>query len=353
MDDRHTFSDPRPVAGLDLPTWELDVFRKGVDEPVLTLLIDETTLPPRMRKKKVVWKLPDSIDSMPNFGSDEKRRLLDLFKQQKKERRKSKKVNESDEKEEQAVQNEGRPEESRNEGKSKPPQCREEEIREEDSASLPQRGETATNGGASSAPEVQALADNGGGPTQKDAETLPPLPSNGHSRPSQAPPIPPPGFDVLSLEDNTPPPPAAPPQTAPAPRRFFAVPSDNIPVDLAKCVVDIYYPCITQGHSEELLEHYAPKAQKSLSVGGAHAFCHSPHEFLMQLQSLQGSHWDVRGVVAQQGVCDSVVLLITGTMQNAATRILPFCHTITLIRIDEAYQIHNDAMAILTEGMSL
>jgi hypothetical protein len=43
-----------------------------------------------MRKKKVVWRLPYSVDEVPSFGSDEKKRLVDLFKKEKKARRKSK-----------------------------------------------------------------------------------------------------------------------------------------------------------------------------------------------------------------------------------------------------------------------
>jgi hypothetical protein len=93
-EDRHYFSDPRPIAGLDLPTWDVDVYREGVPEPILTLRIDPSNLPPRTgggkgsKKKKVVWKLPDGLDQVPRFGVDEKRRLLDLFKNLKKERRK-------------------------------------------------------------------------------------------------------------------------------------------------------------------------------------------------------------------------------------------------------------------------
>jgi Uri superfamily endonuclease len=86
--DRHTFSEPRPVENASIPTWHVDVFRQGVPDPVLTLVINDSTLPARRRKKKVVWKLPDTIEETPNFGSDEKKRMLELFKQQKKTRKK-------------------------------------------------------------------------------------------------------------------------------------------------------------------------------------------------------------------------------------------------------------------------
>jgi len=187
--------------------------------------------------------------------------------------------------------------------------------------------------------------------------------SNGHTPLFEppTPPLPPPGFHNLSLEEKEPPqsttppsPPQSPPTTTCA--RFFSVPthSTNIPVDLAKIVVDTYYPCITHGHSEQLLPFYTVDSQKSLSVGGAHAVCRSRGEFLLQLQSLQGSQFLVRGVVAQPGMSDSVVLLITGSVQNAATlQMLPFCHSLSLVRVNaeeqDNFQIQNDAMALLTE----
>jgi hypothetical protein len=150
----------------------------------------------------------------------------------------------------------------------------------------------------------------------------------------------PPVFGLTSplLEQSIPPP------------AFFVVPPLSTTVDLAKIVVDIYYPCITHGHSDELARHYAQHAIKSLSVGGAHAVCSTREQCSLQLQSLQHSQFRVKGVVAQEGFGDSVVLLITGSVENAVTQmVLPFCHTMTLIRMDEGYQIHNDAMALLTE----
>ena len=95
-EDRHTFSEPRPIAGLTLPSWDVDVFRDGVPEPILTLRVDETNLPPRRsKKKKIVWRLPETVDQSPRFGDYEKRRLLDIFKSLKKERRKSKRGSET------------------------------------------------------------------------------------------------------------------------------------------------------------------------------------------------------------------------------------------------------------------
>ena len=91
MEDRHNLSEPRPIEGLELPTWEVDVLREGVDTPIMTIRLDNKVLPPRKRKKRVVWKLPDSLEHVPKFGMEDKKRILELFKQQKKELRKQRK----------------------------------------------------------------------------------------------------------------------------------------------------------------------------------------------------------------------------------------------------------------------
>ena len=153
---------------------------------------------------------------------------------------------------------------------------------------------------------------------------------------------PPPGFEMssLTLSDSPTPPPA----------RYFAVPftEGNIPVEIAKCFMDTYYPSITHGQQDELILHFAPEAQKSLSVGGAHAFCDSKQSVLQQLQSLHGSYWDVRGVVAQPGFMETILILINGvTLPKNQPQPLIFSHSITLVKSENGYQIHNDAMALI------
>ena len=68
--------------------WTVHVRRHGVSEPVGVLHVTADCLPPRMRKNKVVWKLPETMDTLPKFGEHERKRLWELFKAQKKERRK-------------------------------------------------------------------------------------------------------------------------------------------------------------------------------------------------------------------------------------------------------------------------
>jgi len=69
---------PRP--GLPLPSWDVDVWRAGVDAPIMTLVIDKNNLPPRKGKgkgkKAIAWKLPDNIESLPKFGVQDKRRIV-------------------------------------------------------------------------------------------------------------------------------------------------------------------------------------------------------------------------------------------------------------------------------------
>ncbi|KAG7354940.1 hypothetical protein IV203_004296 [Nitzschia inconspicua] len=88
MEDRHYLSEPRPVAGLDIPTWEVDIMREGVDDPIMTLLVDQNSLPPRKSKKKIVWKLPDNLETLPKFGIQDKKRILEIYKEKKKEAKK-------------------------------------------------------------------------------------------------------------------------------------------------------------------------------------------------------------------------------------------------------------------------
>ena len=92
--ENHVFADaiPYPEHAPEQPCWKVFVHRKGVSEPVGCLHVHPSNLPPRKKKNKILWKLPGSLDeNPPRFGGHEKERLWEMFKQQKKERRKSKK----------------------------------------------------------------------------------------------------------------------------------------------------------------------------------------------------------------------------------------------------------------------
>ncbi len=69
MEDRHTLSEPRrnPSAvdgATNSPGWLVDIYRKGVDDPIDTIEISEETLPPRKKKGKVVWRLPSDYSRL-------------------------------------------------------------------------------------------------------------------------------------------------------------------------------------------------------------------------------------------------------------------------------------------------
>ena len=61
MEDRHTLSEPRINSDASDGTlcWLVDVYRKGVDDPIDTIEISDQTLPPRKKKGKIVWRLPN------------------------------------------------------------------------------------------------------------------------------------------------------------------------------------------------------------------------------------------------------------------------------------------------------
>jgi len=95
--DIETAGDTPPPASSSstppaLPTWRVHVHRKGVPEAVGTLYVDKNSLPPRRgrggKNSKIVWQLPESHETVPKFGLYEQRRLWEMYKAQKKERRK-------------------------------------------------------------------------------------------------------------------------------------------------------------------------------------------------------------------------------------------------------------------------
>jgi len=95
MDDRHTISEPRLKPSAK-KTWIVDIYRKGVQDPVDTIEISDETLPPRVNKRgKVVWQLPDDGNRVPSFAVNEQRRIMELFKDRKKSRKKKASSNRS------------------------------------------------------------------------------------------------------------------------------------------------------------------------------------------------------------------------------------------------------------------
>lgn len=406
MEDRHYLSEPRPISGLALPTWEVDVMREGVNVPIMTLQINSQVLPPRQRKKKVVWKLPDTIDQAPKFGKEDKLRILELFKQQKKtlkrEKRKSQ-PNDDSEKNDGTTGGEdlnpssnGFPDSSSDDSSandcnkattngtltatessssSKPPGFESLSIDDKRHTTVAHHYLTKKKGtNRNSDLKDNPLPANPPPPPGLNTEVSAPLSPPGLAPLSSSTPSLPPGIPpTASTTPKNPPEQAQPldqqplqpsPLAASLPEyvpRYFHVSaqSPNPPaVELAQIVTQAYYFMLTHGHVQELQAHYSPSATKSLTVGGAHAVCASMQDIALQLQSLVGTMVAIRGVLHQtipnptssspHSALDSVLVIITG--MSIRPHSLPFCHTLVLAPnlAGGGYQIQNDALCFLT-----
>ena len=361
-EDRHTFSEPRPIAGLTLPAWDVDVFRDGVPEPILTLRVDETTLPPRRsKKKKIAWRLPETVDQVPRFGADEKRRLLDIFKSLKKERRKSKRgsetggsdigLNDADDGGDikgsdaaMAASENDTPEAAKQNGNSIAANAN--NIVNNNNNNIGSQPETQN--GTSHPPHQQTkdpdrISTNGtatvtatsANSTTMGMERL----SVGQPTTSSVPPAPPPGMIHMADRSQSmpevrpsmpmpppglaPPPPPPPhqqlhppmpapglgpaatsplptnPSLLPPPSRFFTIPPTMPQEIFAQQVANLYISLLQTGQIEELMLYYAMTAQKSLSLKSAKSICATPLERKTQLQSLVGCAFVVQGITVQ------------------------------------------------------
>uniref|UniRef100_A0A7S4HJ16 NTF2 domain-containing protein n=1 Tax=Odontella aurita TaxID=265563 RepID=A0A7S4HJ16_9STRA len=440
MEDRHTFSEPRPASDYDpfsdaLPEWHVDVYRKGVAEPIDTLVIDDTTLPPRRNKKgRVIWRLPSEGDRLPNFGTDERRRLVELFKERKKERKKSAKKGTMSAAAGAAASEEsgggvsgsaptsvasyppsrednsipavvGRQKSAgRRKGKKrsdslgkddvlaptpaggKSTAVRDKRKEQQDSGKTTDmtvgvrppgfRPSPPTSGnfnseveglaenlsGASLASESSGLAEGPGAPVSRLMQ---------HKRPSfRTPPPPPPAppdAEYIIVPETDRPDPSTTPSPLPA--------NPSMAVAAAKAFVDLYYPLLSHGLCDNLARHYTPRAQKSVSVGGAHAVVTGRDDIALQIAGLAGSAFVVRGVVAQDAHDGrGAHILVTGAVQTPSPAgemgvATPFAHSVSLVPataqgFDEtvggigavapfAFQIHNDALSLLGSDMLL
>ena len=149
-------------------------------------------------------------------------------------------------------------------------------------------------------------------------------------------------------------------------------------VAAAKAFVDLYYPHISHGLSSDLSMYYTRTAQKSISIGGAHSVVACKADITLQLSSLAGSSFLCRGVVAQDLLNGrGAHVLITGVVQTPLSELAtPFAHSVSLVPttttfiggvaaggpppppplqqsmvvVPYSFQIHNDALSLLTAG---
>ena len=394
LEDRHFLSDPRPVPGLELPTWEVDIHREGVEQPILTLRVDKNILPPRKKKKKTLWKLPDSIETNPKFGEQDRRRILELFREKKKELKKLKNkqrayrrassieamqnggagISSTNRDAEKANQSNGPTPESKNHppenGENKTPTSTVNNDGRDDSSPSPpgfaklsisesdnkstSSTPTASNSNAHSSPLKPAPP---GLPskTQQPSKTTngfssptspPPGLQQSQHNPSQLPskppltPLPPPG---LMNGHVSPKPEMALPPRAVGPS--FVLPPEAPPgASMGKFVTETYYLLLRNGLIRDLdAYYYTPSSDngggvdmvyKAVTVGGAHAVCSTAQDRLVQLNTFAGCEMRIKGVQQQSTVGKGILVLITGvnirTDGHIQQQQLPFCHTLIL-----------------------
>lgn len=413
MEDRHSLSEPRlcPTASEGNLAWEVEVYRENVPEPIEILRIDNETLPPRMRKGKIVWRLPTEIGKLPNFGTDERRRIMELFKEKKKSRRKKK----QEDKKSGNLSCSDKPRLNRvsssisvgekssdslaasddNKGgaskKNPPSGTSKGKKKKENNNGLPSDllELSFTNGnsknktpkkGNTPRKEAPDIIQNGGPSRDNKPQVKNSLETNSGSNGTTASSSDQPGLNHnqqlkdSSLKSNEP---VTLSPTVPA-RRHFAITSTSLsaaggatPTTLvAKEFISLYYPYLTHGLTNDLCAYYHFSSQKSISVGGAHSVVTGLTDIAMQVGSLSGCVFHVRGVVAQDTTNGDAHLLITGVCTPKGGCATAFAHSVGLVRVSEngadnstsggdgssnmyKYLIQNDALSLLTSEMAL
>ncbi|KAL7517794.1 hypothetical protein ACHAWX_002684 [Stephanocyclus meneghinianus] len=446
MEDRHSISEPRPIVRRHIGSstcveWEVDILR---DDTVVvdTIILTDDVLPPRTNKKgKVVWRLPDSVDKLPAFGTDDRRRILEIFKDRKKKRKQEKKKRQDSDgviddggsnSPGRLSRNNSSHEYDETEGGgqgggqiSRPYECC--SIHRSHSQNLSQEQDRVDY---SKDIEVKQTSNSA---YQKKGSVSVSEASNGYRRQHSCPTAsrPPPGLgdmhdrrsstrDSLLREDpNRPPDPSsltlkdtqpqcneqhlsprslesrqsASPAKLAIDALFIVVPHSERPdplpgeeqsslaVPAARHFIESYYTHLENTSPtvaiNELSRYYTIKAQKSVSIGGAHAVVVGRKDITAQILSLAGSTFIVRGVVAQDTFDGrGVHILITGTAKTVcnavAGGVLAFAHSVSLTYVDTTsisgsnnshevcpglvdaserghpFQIHNDALAFLS-----
>jgi len=334
-EDRHTISTPRIIKNTNsngendspLLSWEVDIYRQGVDSPVDTVVINNETLPPRYnRKGKIVWRLPDEAEKIPSFGVEDKKRIMDVFKHQKKSRRKARQkssTNNSD-----SITNASNA--AKNDCERKDVECTKQDTSNDANV-------TKAKNKAQDEPQHES---------QSTASLPPPPPPPGFSNQPKEQPIPVQQQQQPILPDKL----------------YFLIPGNTlpnlIPTTIAKSFISTYYPYFTSTSPplSKLPSFYTPTAQKSISIGEAHSVVISKQEIFLQLQHFQKTitFSNIIGVVAQMSHNNAIHLLITGNAkQHQQQYFRSFAHSIQLVLSREGdffgYQIQNDALALLNE----
>lgn len=364
MEDRHTISEPRRLVndGSTNPCWEVDILRD--DSLVVdTFILNSVILPPRINKKgKVLWKLPETGE--PSFGSEDRRRILDIYKKRKKERKKLSLSSAIDEGCENVL----------SEGVEKAINIK---CTADDECGSDR--DLASNDVRRVQREKACPVNNVGDRVRSSSNE--PQRNNITSLPSVL--RPPPGMSAppLIAEDRP-----TQSQTSDSlyitvplyerPERTHGQPDASLAVPAARYFIAKYYSyfdCISGLRLSDLARYYTLKAQKSVSIGEAHSVVTGREDITAQICSFAGTKFVVRGVVAQDTADgNGVHMLVTGTAAkslNGSTGgvLANFAHSISLVPVNgeeqrekiscpvliEAldtgfpFQIHNDALAYL------
>lgn len=362
MEDRYTISEPRCIVndGDTNPCWEVDILRD--DSMVVdTFVLSSAVLPPRVNKKgRVLWKLPET--GVPSFGSEDRRRILDMYKKRKKERKKlslSSAIDEGCEN----VLSEG-VEKAINIKCTADDECDSNcDVASNDVRRVPGPGNNVGDRVRSSSNESQ----------HNDITSLPSVLR------------PPPGMSASPLiaEDR----PALLSQTSDSlyitvplyerPERIHGQPDSSLAVPAARYFIAKYYSyfdCTSVLCLVDLARYYTLKAQKSVSIGEAHSVVTGREDITAQICNLAGTKFVVRGVVAQDTADGyGVHMLVTGTAAASLNGspggvMANFAHSISLVPVNDEenregkiscpaliealqigfpFQIHNDALAYL------
>lgn len=396
----------RPYEGA---VFLVDVFRNGVDDPVDTVVITDETLPPRKnRKGKVAWRLPDLESAkgrrLPSFASDERKRIFDLFKERKRNRKKLLRktstlssivsvqsadesgsatavsaaatgepsgsgasavaseavakpaamssgsqgwsrgriktadgsnndvmaddasavaVDRDDGKKDENVaigydpgEGLGSPSTKSEEKASKRGGKKNRETRSETRTSDDEENGNEEKSGLSSA-STNTLSQGNNDAIQSERNE-PNSDKNGPDDPLNEEALPLKAIVVLKAD---------------RPQPNVLDPSPSLSVPAAKAFIDLYYPHITSGLSDDLAMYYSPGAQKSVSIGGAHSVVTGRVNIQLQIASFVGSQFVVKSVVAQNTVGGAFVLIsgIVQTSPSAGSQVSSFAHSVNLV----------------------
>ena len=392
MVDRHRLSDPRYIGDVQ---WEVDVFRENVDQAVDTLVINSKTLPPRTRKGKIVWQLPTDPTKPPSFGTEDRKRIFEIFKERKKQRKKEKslwsKHNSNMSEQNSNVQDgswsiqqeeDKSSDETNNNTSAEKTQSVEKVVNKgkPQSGTKTRRGKRKTKSPVpvnrdKASTTTNSFTDNGNNQDTLETEGKSEMPKNLHksfeeklsvteNSEEQSQPL----VEIKlstsgkeSRQDDT-----QPNQLKHlVPERPYCTfnydvnEGTSISVSIAKQFIDRYYPSVQIDGGADLAFYYTESAQKSISIGGAHFVVTGHDAIATQLMSFRGA-FSTRSIVAQDTAEGGVHLLVTGIYVPVDGIPCPFAHTVILVShngqiprrdtnvTDEyRFKIHNDALALI------